>query len=640
MRIKQHFFFKFSIYKYLFIIIFFFITSKIINKYQTKFYFERNVNNYNINFTRSLQFNNNNIIINLTSINYYFSYHFNQVELEYCFFFSDKENNLIFPSDLSLYYNLHIFCILKSKNIHLQSLSNIHQNKYFCCLEYYELNSPIIFEVKICKDSAECTSINITDYFKFNYNHFKFVNNKIFNCNYIKKQHFLFSEKINNSYKMHLLEKSYISQPICSTKDKAITRKNIWYFKNINNHYFCFCNGNKCPFNQNFDDCKYYFYLNIINNNKELYTKSNYLLVDFLYADRAPGDAFFVFREMIKQNMSAFYLTERKDIYQEFYDNKLKFQKIIPIVNKQYKITGYILEKYLTLFLKLKAVISGSEFFSKENIFKIINYITFICLGHGVNYFKPFLYEDYYGCKRYDKIILPSEKVISIAMNYGWKEKNILKMGLPKWDLFYNYSLSKEYKTREKCIFMMFTWRKLKKGKKISPNYFNNIMKILYDSELKKILDIKNITLYVSLHHNLLNKKNLIKRNLNAKYINQEDIFSCLMKCDLVISDFSSVIFDLMYRNKPFVIFIPDSDDKKLTKRYDQDYINVINGFKYNSIKFENVFLKSKDIIKKIIYYIKNDFHLDNKLKNLYKEFNFNYTNSINNFIEYLKSLE
>ena len=631
-------FFKFIIYKSLIIIIFFFITSKIINKKQPKIILDKNVNNFNINFNKEFQFHTN-ITFNLTSINYYFSYYFNQAELEYCFFFSNYENNIIFPSDLALYYNLHIFCILKSRYAHSQSLPYIHQNKYFCCLDYYELNNPIKFKVKICKNSAKCTSINISDYYKFNYNNLKFLNNTKFDCSNIKKQYFSLTQKVYNSNNMHLLEKSYISHPICSIKKHSITKKNNWYFKNINNHYFCFCNGNKCPFNQNFDDCKYYFYLSIINNNKNLYTKSYYLLVDFYKANRAPGDAFFLFREMIKQNLSAFYLTERKDIYQKYYDNNIKFQKIIFIVNKQYIITGNILEKYLTLFLKLKSVISGSKFYSKENIFYIIDYITYICLGHGVNYFKPFLYKDYYGCKRYDKIVLPSEKVISIAMNYGWKRTNIIKIGLPKWDLFYNYSLSKEYQTREKCIFMMFTWRKLKRGKKISQKYFNNIKKILNDSKLKNLLDKKKVRLYFSLHHNLLNKEKLIKKKTNAKYINQEDIFYCLRKCDLIISDFSSLIFDLMYRNKPFIIFIPDSSDTNIPKLYEEDYINVINSFKNNSIKFENIFLNVKDTINKIIFYIQNDFQLDLKLKILYEQFNLSHTNNINNFIKYIKSL-
>ena len=186
---------------------------------------------------------------------------------------------------------------------------------------------------------------------------------------------------------------------------------------------------------------------------------------------------------------------------------------------------------------------------------------------------------------------------------------------------------------------MMFTWRKLREKKDISPHYFNNIENLLNDSRLKKILDKKNVTLYLSLHHNLLNKQNLITRKKNVRYVHQEDIFSFLMKCNLVISDFSSVIFDLMYRNKPFIIFIPDADDKNIVEIYDEDYSNIINGFKNNSIKFENIFLNSKDTIKKVIYYVKNNFHLDLKLKILYKQFNFNYTNSINSFIKYLISL-
>ena len=370
-----------------------------------------------------------------------------------------------------------------------------------------------------------------------------------------------------------------------------------------------------------------------------MYEKSYYLLVDFLYSNRAPGDAYFVFKEMINRNMSAYYLSERKDIYQKYYRNKTKFQRIIPIINRQYNITGNFLEKYLILFLRLKSVISGSEFFSRENIFFNIPYITYICLGHGVNYFKPFLYEEYYGCKRYNKIILPSEKIISIAKQYGWKEKDIIKIGLPKWDLFRNYSLEMKNQLKEKCIFLMFTWRKLKEGKNISPDYFNNIFKLLNNLLITKILNKKNITLYLSLHHNLLNKQNLIKGKAKAKYISQEEILTCLMKCDLIISDFSSVIFDLMYRNKPFIIFIPDSDDKNINDIYDYDYSNVINGLKNDSVKFENKFFNIDDTIKKIKYYIKNDFHLDSKLKAFYKKFNLTHTQNINTFIQYLNSL-
>ena len=94
-----------------------------------------------------------------------------------------------------------------------------------------------------------------------------------------------------------------------------------------------------------------------------------------------------------------------------------------------------------------------------------------------------------------------------------------------------------------------------------------------------------------------------------------------------------------MYRKRPIIIFIPDSDDKNLKELYDEDYLGIINGFKNNSIEFENKFFRAIDVTKKIEHYIFNDFHLDEKLINLYKKFNLEGKNNINRFIEYLKKL-
>ena len=610
----------------LLIIIFLFISRK-------QFLF----NYKNINYINSF---GANIFFNISSINYYFSYKFNKIEVEYNLQFFDKENNIIIPSDLSLYYNLHVFCILKDHNNLIQSISNIYQNKYFVCLEYSELNKYSKFEIKICKDSYKCLSFYLFDSHYFNYNNLKLLKDDIFDFNYINENFSSLSLNIQKSKdELYSLKKCYISKPICSIKEKAVILKNFWHLKNIYNHYFCFCNGHHCKIDKNLDICKYYLYLSIIDKNKYLYKKTYYLFFDFLYSNRAPGDAFFIFREMDKQNISAFYLTERKDIYAQYFSNSTKFQRIIPIINRQYEISGNILEKYLNFFLKLKVVISGSQIDSKENIFFKIPYITFICLGHGVNFFKPFLYKDYYGCGRYNKILLSSKKIISLAKKYGWKDENIIKIGLPKWDLFDNYTFYSKNEINEKCIFSMFTWRNLKKDKNISSTYFNNIQKLLNHQKLNQLLFDNNITLYLSLHHNLLNEVNKFENSKKFRYINQEEIITCLMKCDLVISDFSSIIFDFMYRKKPIIIYIPDSEDKFLNELYDDDYLNIINSLKNNSIKFENKVSGIDEAIKKIEYYILNNFHLDEHLKTLYKKFNLFGKNNINKFIEYLKSL-
>ena len=58
-------------------------------------------------------------------------------------------------------------------------------------------------------------------------------------------------------------------------------------------------------------------------------------------------------------------------------------------------IDGDFLENYFSLFLKLKTVISAAKFFSFSNLFFYIDYITFISLTHGLNYFKNPCNESY-----------------------------------------------------------------------------------------------------------------------------------------------------------------------------------------------------------------------------------------------------
>ena len=79
---------------------------------------------------------------------------------------------------------------------------------------------------------------------------------------------------------------------------------------------------------------------------------------------------------MIKQNLSAHYVKERKDIYNKYSNNDKDKLNIIPINNKLYNITGDTFEKYLNLFLRLKVVVSGAEFYSYYNIFYYIEYIN------------------------------------------------------------------------------------------------------------------------------------------------------------------------------------------------------------------------------------------------------------------------
>jgi CDP-glycerol glycerophosphotransferase (TagB/SpsB family) len=321
--------------------------------------------------------------------------------------------------------------------------------------------------------------------------------------------------------------------------------------------------------------------------------------------------------------------------------NNLNFKDNFPVIYGPTYINGDFLEKYLDIFLKLKAVISGAKIFSINNLFYNIEYITYICLGHGISYLKEFLFKDYYSQKLYNKIFLPdSNLLISSAIKYGWDNNNIIKIGLPRWDIFINYEKnSPNNYTKNNSIFVMFTWRDIKKFNKISKYYFKNILNLINNRNIIKNLKLKGISLYFSLHHNIEEYKYMFHQNNYIKYIIQEKINECLKKVSLIVTDFSSIIFDIIVRYKPYVLYIPDSDDSNIKKIYSKEYYDIINGLKNGSIIFENKFFNLNETIRKIIFYIKNNFKLESNLEQFYQTFKLEGGNNTIKIINYLKDL-
>ena len=100
------------------------------------------------------------------------------------------------------------------------------------------------------------------------------------------------------------------------------------------------------------------------------------------------------------------------------------------------------------------------------------------------------------------------------------------------------------------------------------------------------------------------------------------------------------IIFDIICRKKPFIIFIPDAQDPKIKDIYKDYCYHVIKSFKNGLIDFENIFLEVKEVAMKINYYINNNFALEKKMKEFYNTFGFKSGNNINDFINYLTNLK
>jgi hypothetical protein len=597
---------------------------------------------------------NESIYFNLSYLQYYYSKKYKFIKIKYGIVFYDLNKTLILPSDLSLYKNLHVICLLNiiNEKIEINSLPNIHLNKFYECIEFINLNEESKVGIKIYR-AKENIKYYINFYFPLdifnNNNKIIYGNDEIFESIILNKEYTniiksFYDKNKNNTLK---LKKLYIEFPLCNLKRDVAINENVWYFQNIYSDYFCFCKGFFCLEGKNSQKCKYFFYLYIIDNNRNIYEKKDYLFIDFIFSEYSADDVYPIFRQMIEKKQPVHYLTEKMNIYQQYCFKKDKCLAIIYVNKNNYTMNGDFLENYLTIILKLKQVISGGGIYFNyiNNLFYNIEYILYICVGHGVSFFKHFLYADYdvYGYKIYDKILLPpSKKLISIVKSYGWSEENIIKINLPRWDKYNNensYILYDNSSITNNSILIMFTWRHFKKNKNISHFYFKNIFSLINNEKLNFYLKGSNISLFFSLHHKLKNFEIKIKKNKYIQYIEEIQISECLSKINLIITDFSSIIFDIIYRRKPFIIYIPDADDPEIENIYEKTYFDLIQSLKNGTIIFENKYFNLIEVVNKIIYYISNNFNLETKLEKFYDSFEFKKGNNTIEFINYISNL-
>ena len=621
-----------------------------------------NFKEYKLTFSTNIEVSNffENKYFSISNISYSSSYKYDIVKLEYNIAIYDEDQNLIYPSDLSLYYNFNVFCFLEMNKIkiNIYSLPGIDQNSYYKCVEFFKFDEKPSLGIKIGhKKGIEFDFYKIIAFQNdINYNDLSFKNDTEFDPDYINYEYKNLVDKTKNKYlnKTLRFKEYYMQSPLCNLR-RSIAEKSGWLFKNIYNYYFCFCVGISCLSLEIPQRSKYYKYMDIIENNRNLYPKTDYLFVDFIFKDLTSDDAFPIFEEMEKKNYPVHYITEHNEIYEKYCKDEKICSKIIKL-GKDYDNYADFFEKHLTLVLKLKAVVSCKEsgFHFASYLFYRLEYITYIAVTHGVCYFKDYLFEKkrIYGNMRNNKIIIPpSHLLIEKARKYGWRNEDIIKMNLPRWDKYneeYQLKNKDEFKRiNSNSILVMFTWRYNKDSFNIdiSPFYHENISRILESDLLNDALERKNITLYFTFHR-YINKRfreryeNIIKEKKQIKFIEQGDIAQCLAVTKLVVSDFSSIIFDLMYRRKPFILFIPDGNDPKIKDIYTDDYIKLINDMYQKKYKVENLFYNVRETVDKMISYIDNNFTIDKKLEKYFELFGIKKGNNIDAFIDYLTNLK
>ena len=190
-----------------------------------------------------------------------------------------------------------------------------------------------------------------------------------------------------------------------------------------------------------------------------------------------------------------------------------------------------------------------------------------VMLNHGVIFIKN-------GIKYYHKSIFPlndlwcavSAREKHLLQNeYGYSDKDIVITGLPRFDFLADTSDQSKW---QNMILYMPTFRDTEKDleeKCKDTELYHRIKDLMLDKQLNLFLQEKDCHLAIYLHKDIQSYLKYLDQFTSDRVhivrpseINIKDLFKM---GKLLITDYSSVFFDFVYLNKPFISYQFDYDE-------------------------------------------------------------------------------
>lgn len=287
-------------------------------------------------------------------------------------------------------------------------------------------------------------------------------------------------------------------------------------------------------------------------------------------------------------------------VYKEILQRKGDFSFVF--LFKTYKKSALGRITYLFHMIRASFHLATSRYFLIDDYYFPVYIIKpragteIIQLWHAAGAFKKFGYstiDKSFGPSRvylkhvnvhsnYSKVVVSGKKVIPVYSEaFNMPQEKILPLGVPRTDFFYQKERHKEIHSRFFKHFPDLKSRKLIlyaptfRGKSHEQNIVECPLDVLC---LKQILG-EEYALLVHLHP-YMHEKMKVPDNNNFSFI-IDDLFSIqdlMVVSDLLITDYSSVIFDYSLLGRPMVFFAYDLDEYKKDRDFYYDYQTFIPG--------------------------------------------------------------
>lgn len=274
------------------------------------------------------------------------------------------------------------------------------------------------------------------------------------------------------------------------------------------------------------------------------------------------------------------------------------------ITKKQLKNTNKIIaiKEFLKFIIFTPYHLATSKTIFLDNVFLPMAFIRFknstkvVQLWHGCNTLKKFGQLSNTGFirllekksnSRYTHVIVSSRKMINLHKEaFGVKEEVIYPLGLPRMDIFFDkLKIEKE----KKIFFEQFKELKNKKIILYAPTFRDNKTEVFDDN-----MNLESIARSIPDNYIIINKfhpfvSNVYGQITSNKMLNlshYEDLTRLLLVADILITDYSSIIFEYALLQKPMIFYSYD----------EEEYRKSIRGFYYDYEKYINVkVIRSKE---------------------------------------------
>lgn len=341
---------------------------------------------------------------------------------------------------------------------------------------------------------------------------------------------------------------------------------------------------------------------------KRYWIKKNIYLVFEKFCVMAQDNGYYFFQYCMENDMERklnrriYYVMDRKspdwDKVAQYKDHVIPFMSLKHIV--------YLLASKLLISTDTRD--HAYAWRTKDSILaQYLDSKKLVFLQHGVIALKQvhFLYSnDRRG--RCSLFITSNDTERDIIYNFfGYKKKQIAVTGLARWDVLEDRSEGR------KEILMMPTWRNWldEVGDDLfkESDYYKNYMSFLNSEKLSRLLEKYDLKLNFYLHPKF--REYIGDFKINGERIRlipfgEEPLNELMMKCKLLVTDYSSVCWDVFYQSKPVIFY-----------QFDMDQYNQAHG-SYIDLEtelFGDRVEKQEDLIDLLEEYAGTEFTLKEK---------------------------